>query len=131
MNLLRGASSDLAAWVDFGLRSAEYYGLLAEISGRAPDTAAAVDGRGHPPSHVPVLGGGDDGLGPRGQEFKHEGHSLFGGADFADHGGGTASANLEPSVVQGLDRSGLHRPGVAGGAAEEQGEVAGEWIQPP
>ncbi|GHE02997.1 SNF2-related protein [Streptomyces alanosinicus] len=31
----------LAAWVDFELRSAEYYGLLAEISGRAPDTAAA------------------------------------------------------------------------------------------
>ncbi|MCC5474314.1 DEAD/DEAH box helicase [Streptomyces barringtoniae] len=41
VDLLRGASSDLAAWVDFELRSAEYYGLLAEISGRAPDTAAA------------------------------------------------------------------------------------------
>ncbi|MQY37321.1 RNA polymerase-associated protein RapA [Streptomyces sp. RB17] len=41
VDLLRGASNDLAAWVDFELRSADYYGLLAEISGRAPDTAAA------------------------------------------------------------------------------------------
>jgi superfamily II DNA or RNA helicase len=41
VDLLRGTSDDLAAWVDFELRSAEYYGLLAEISGRAPDTAAA------------------------------------------------------------------------------------------
>ncbi|MEV6113930.1 SNF2-related protein [Streptomyces sp. NPDC052109] len=41
VDLLRGTSSDLAAWVDFELRSAEYHGLLAEISGRAPDTAAA------------------------------------------------------------------------------------------
>ncbi|WP_409469903.1 DEAD/DEAH box helicase [Streptomyces sp. HC307] len=32
---------DIAAWVDFELRSAEYYSLLAEISGRGPDTAAA------------------------------------------------------------------------------------------
>ncbi|MFD6548787.1 ATP-dependent helicase, partial [Streptomyces sp. NPDC058398] len=29
VDLLRGASSDLAAWVDFELRSAEYYSLLA------------------------------------------------------------------------------------------------------
>ncbi|MCF4140160.1 DEAD/DEAH box helicase [Streptomyces sp. Tue 6430] len=41
VDLLRGLSSDVAAWVDFELRSAEYYSLLAEISGRLPDTAAA------------------------------------------------------------------------------------------
>ncbi|MEU6196404.1 DEAD/DEAH box helicase [Streptomyces sp. NPDC047061] len=41
VDLLRGPSSDLAAWADFELRSAEYYSLLAEISGAAPDTAAA------------------------------------------------------------------------------------------
>ncbi|MFF0010239.1 DEAD/DEAH box helicase [Streptomyces sp. NPDC005374] len=41
VDLLRGPSSDVAAWVDFELRSAEYYSLLAEISGRLPDTAAA------------------------------------------------------------------------------------------
>ncbi|MFD4504378.1 DEAD/DEAH box helicase [Streptomyces sp. NPDC058457] len=41
VDLLRGPSSDLAAWADFELRSADYYGLLAEISGAAPDTAAA------------------------------------------------------------------------------------------
>ncbi|MGW2424875.1 DEAD/DEAH box helicase [Streptomyces sp. NPDC001709] len=41
VDLLRRTSTDLAAWVDFELRSAEYYGLLTEISGRAPDTAAA------------------------------------------------------------------------------------------
>jgi superfamily II DNA or RNA helicase len=41
VDLLRGPSDDLAAWVDFELRSAEYYALLAEISGHAPDTAAA------------------------------------------------------------------------------------------
>ncbi len=41
VDLLRGAPSDLAAWVDFELRSADYYGLLAEISGHPPDTAAA------------------------------------------------------------------------------------------
>ncbi|MFF3413182.1 DEAD/DEAH box helicase [Streptomyces sp. NPDC002698] len=41
VDLLRGASSDLAAWVDFELRSAEYYSLLAEISDRVPDSAAA------------------------------------------------------------------------------------------
>ncbi|MFE9724526.1 DEAD/DEAH box helicase [Streptomyces sp. NPDC005794] len=43
VDLLRGQSSDIAAWVDFELRSAEYYSLLAEISGRSPD-AAAVEG---------------------------------------------------------------------------------------
>ncbi|WP_345055234.1 DEAD/DEAH box helicase, partial [Streptomyces rameus] len=41
VDLLRGPSDDIAAWVDFELRSAEYYALLAEISGHAPDTAAA------------------------------------------------------------------------------------------
>ncbi|MFJ5029898.1 DEAD/DEAH box helicase [Streptomyces sp. NPDC088560] len=41
VDLLRAPSNDLAAWVDFELRSAEYYGLLTEISGRTPDTAAA------------------------------------------------------------------------------------------
>ncbi|MEU4929240.1 SNF2-related protein [Streptomyces yokosukanensis] len=41
VDLLRGTSTDLAAWADFELRSAEYYGLLAEISGPAPNTAAA------------------------------------------------------------------------------------------
>lgn len=40
VDLLRG-SSDIAAWVDFELRSADYYGLLAEISGRLPDAAAS------------------------------------------------------------------------------------------
>jgi superfamily II DNA or RNA helicase len=41
VDLLRGSSNDVAAWVDFELRSAEYYSVLAEISGRAPDTAAS------------------------------------------------------------------------------------------
>ncbi|WP_329423627.1 DEAD/DEAH box helicase [Streptomyces sp. NBC_01268] len=41
VDLLRGAPSDIAAWVDFELRSAEYYSVLAEISGRLPDPAAA------------------------------------------------------------------------------------------
>ncbi|MFJ2762257.1 DEAD/DEAH box helicase [Streptomyces prasinus] len=41
VDLLRGTPSEAAAWVDFELRSAEYYSLLAEISGRSPDTAAA------------------------------------------------------------------------------------------
>lgn len=41
VDLLRGSSSDIAAWVDFEVRSAEYYSLLAEISGRLPDAAAA------------------------------------------------------------------------------------------
>ncbi|MFE6590119.1 DEAD/DEAH box helicase [Streptomyces sp. NPDC057781] len=41
VDLLRGTSTEAAAWVDFELRSAEYYSLLAEISGRRPDAAAA------------------------------------------------------------------------------------------
>ncbi|WP_210585627.1 DEAD/DEAH box helicase [Streptomyces sp. GESEQ-35] len=41
VDLLRGPASEIAALVDFELRSAEYYSLLAEISGRRPDPAAA------------------------------------------------------------------------------------------
>ncbi|MER5217576.1 DEAD/DEAH box helicase [Streptomyces sp. NPDC002838] len=41
VDLLRRPENELAAWVDFELRSAEYYSLLAEISGRGPDSAAA------------------------------------------------------------------------------------------
>ncbi|MFC8245139.1 DEAD/DEAH box helicase [Streptomyces chartreusis] len=41
VDLLRRPESEVAALVDFELRSAEYYGLLAEVSGRAPDPAAA------------------------------------------------------------------------------------------
>ncbi|WP_171053186.1 DEAD/DEAH box helicase [Streptomyces marianii] len=41
VDLLRGPSSDVAAWVDFELRSAEYYSLLAGISGRVTDSAAS------------------------------------------------------------------------------------------
>ncbi|MFF9350595.1 DEAD/DEAH box helicase [Streptomyces sp. NPDC014734] len=40
-DLLREADSDVAAWVDFELRSAEYYSLLAEMSGTGPDRDAA------------------------------------------------------------------------------------------
>lgn len=38
VDLLRGPASEAAAWVDFELRSAEYYSQLAEISDRTPDT---------------------------------------------------------------------------------------------
>ncbi|MET9965668.1 DEAD/DEAH box helicase [Streptomyces sp. NPDC006356] len=41
VDLLRRPESEPTALVDFELRSAEYYGLLAEVSGRAPDPAAA------------------------------------------------------------------------------------------
>ncbi|MFG3159347.1 DEAD/DEAH box helicase [Streptomyces sp. NPDC048232] len=41
VDLLRGPAGDLAAWTDFELRSAEYYGVLGEIAGHASDTAAA------------------------------------------------------------------------------------------
>ncbi|MCF1600399.1 DEAD/DEAH box helicase [Streptomyces muensis] len=41
VDLLRRPESEPAALVDFELRSAEYYGLLAEVSGRATDPAAA------------------------------------------------------------------------------------------
>ncbi|MFI6725873.1 SNF2-related protein [Streptomyces sp. R-74717] len=41
VDLLRDTESDVAAWVDFELRSAEYYSLLAEMSGTNPDRDAA------------------------------------------------------------------------------------------
>ncbi|MGW4102666.1 ATP-dependent helicase, partial [Streptomyces sp. NPDC004976] len=46
VDLLRGSSSDIAAWVDFELRSAEYYSLLAEIAGGGRGPAAPRGGRG-------------------------------------------------------------------------------------
>ncbi|TXS07584.1 DEAD/DEAH box helicase [Streptomyces sp. col6] len=41
-DLLREPESPVAAWVDFELRSAEYYSLLAELSGSGPDRDAAA-----------------------------------------------------------------------------------------
>ncbi|WP_241094619.1 DEAD/DEAH box helicase, partial [Actinacidiphila bryophytorum] len=41
VDLLRGPWSGVEAWVGFELRSAEYYGVLAEISGQVPDAARA------------------------------------------------------------------------------------------
>lgn len=41
VDLLRGTPTEVEAWVDFELRSAEYYSLLSQISGRRPDSAAA------------------------------------------------------------------------------------------
>ncbi|WNI21157.1 DEAD/DEAH box helicase [Streptomyces sp. ITFR-16] len=41
VDLLRAPESDVAVWVDFELRSAEYYSLLAEMSGTGPDRDAA------------------------------------------------------------------------------------------
>ena len=49
VDLLRGPADEIEAWVDFELRSAEYYSLLAELSGRGPDPAAA---EGFLPSEV-------------------------------------------------------------------------------
>ncbi|MFF3525913.1 DEAD/DEAH box helicase [Streptomyces rubiginosohelvolus] len=40
-DLLRSPASPAEAWVDFELRSAEYYSLLAELSGSGPDRNAA------------------------------------------------------------------------------------------
>nr|WP_221347865.1 DEAD/DEAH box helicase [Streptomyces sp. REN17] len=40
-DLLRESASDAEAWVDFELRSTEYYSQLAEIAGSAPDVAAS------------------------------------------------------------------------------------------
>ncbi|MDW4897831.1 DEAD/DEAH box helicase [Streptomyces californicus] len=40
-DLLRSDASPAEAWVDFELRSAEYYSLLAELSGSGPDRDAA------------------------------------------------------------------------------------------
>ncbi|MFG2430995.1 DEAD/DEAH box helicase [Streptomyces sp. NPDC048590] len=41
VDLLRGSASGAEAWVDFELRPAEYYSLLAELSGSGPDRDAA------------------------------------------------------------------------------------------
>ncbi|MFF5897384.1 DEAD/DEAH box helicase [Streptomyces argenteolus] len=41
VDLLRGPASEAEAWVDFELRSPEYYSLLAELSGSEPDQDAA------------------------------------------------------------------------------------------
>ncbi|MEV3994166.1 DEAD/DEAH box helicase [Streptomyces halstedii] len=41
VDLLRGPADEVAALVDFEMRSAEYYSLLAEASDRRPDPAAA------------------------------------------------------------------------------------------
>ncbi|CAM5323072.1 DEAD/DEAH box helicase [Streptomyces atroolivaceus] len=41
VDLLRAPASQAEAWVDFELRSAEYYSLLAELSGSGPDRDAA------------------------------------------------------------------------------------------
>ncbi|WP_043684436.1 DEAD/DEAH box helicase [Streptomyces xylophagus] len=40
-DLLRPPVSDIEAWVDFELRSAEYYSQLAEVDGHQPDLAAS------------------------------------------------------------------------------------------
>ncbi|MEW2394628.1 DEAD/DEAH box helicase [Streptomyces sp. NPDC046862] len=48
-DLLREPASEIEAWVDFELRSAEYYSRLAEIGGHRPDVAAA---EGFLPSEV-------------------------------------------------------------------------------
>ncbi|MGI5457717.1 DEAD/DEAH box helicase [Streptomyces sp. CA-249302] len=48
-DLLRGPASDVEAWVDFELRSAEYYSRLAEASEHHPDEEAA---EGYLPSEV-------------------------------------------------------------------------------
>ncbi|MFJ5894197.1 DEAD/DEAH box helicase [Streptomyces sp. NPDC093064] len=48
-DLLRPAASDIEAWVDFELRPAEYYSLLAEVSEQRPDAAAS---EGFVPSEV-------------------------------------------------------------------------------
>ncbi|WP_329175101.1 DEAD/DEAH box helicase [Streptomyces sp. NBC_01477] len=49
VDLLRGPADEIEAWVDFELRSADYYSLLAELSGGGPDVAAA---EGFLPSEV-------------------------------------------------------------------------------
>ncbi|MGW2380332.1 DEAD/DEAH box helicase [Streptomyces sp. NPDC001658] len=48
-DLLREPASEIEAWVDFELRSAEYYSQLAEVSAHRTDTAAA---EGFVPSEV-------------------------------------------------------------------------------
>ncbi|MFD5032224.1 DEAD/DEAH box helicase [Streptomyces sp. NPDC058405] len=41
VDLLREPASEIESWVDFELRSAEYYSLLAETAGSSPDLAAS------------------------------------------------------------------------------------------
>ncbi|MEU6147007.1 DEAD/DEAH box helicase [Streptomyces sp. NPDC047081] len=48
-DLLRGPASDIEAWVDFELRSAEYYSRLADVSAHRTDEEAA---EGYLPSEV-------------------------------------------------------------------------------
>ncbi|MFC5667555.1 DEAD/DEAH box helicase [Kitasatospora misakiensis] len=43
-DLLRLPSSDVEAWTDFEHRSAEFYGVLGEIAGLAPDEVSASEG---------------------------------------------------------------------------------------
>ncbi|MGW6241334.1 DEAD/DEAH box helicase [Streptomyces sp. NPDC055094] len=49
VDLLREPASDVECWVDFELRSAEYYSVLAETTGSVPDAAAA---EGFMPSEI-------------------------------------------------------------------------------
>ncbi|MFE2842208.1 DEAD/DEAH box helicase [Streptomyces scopuliridis] len=49
VDLLREPASDVECWVDFELRSAEYYSVLAETTGSAPDVAAS---EGFMPSEI-------------------------------------------------------------------------------
>ncbi|MGV9270236.1 DEAD/DEAH box helicase [Kitasatospora sp. NPDC003701] len=43
-DLLRPPASDVEAWTDFEHRSAEFYGVLGEIAGLAPDEVSASEG---------------------------------------------------------------------------------------
>ncbi|WP_259454341.1 DEAD/DEAH box helicase [Streptomyces ginkgonis] len=49
VDLLRDPPSDVEAWVDFELRSADYYSLLAELDARPPDADAA---QGYVPAEI-------------------------------------------------------------------------------
>ncbi|NJP44571.1 DEAD/DEAH box helicase [Actinacidiphila epipremni] len=49
VDLLRDPAGEIEAWVDFEVRSADYYALLAQLSERGPDSAAA---EGFLPSEV-------------------------------------------------------------------------------
>ncbi|MFE4175610.1 DEAD/DEAH box helicase [Streptomyces sp. NPDC056909] len=49
VDLLREPASEVEAWVDFELRSADYYGVLAQTAGGTPDVAAA---EGFMPSEI-------------------------------------------------------------------------------
>ncbi|MEU9078653.1 SNF2-related protein [Kitasatospora sp. NPDC048538] len=43
-DLLRSPASDVEAWTDFEHRSAEFYGVLGDIAGLAPDQVSAAEG---------------------------------------------------------------------------------------